>query len=686
MNPGARILLCSPLCGLALTACTTSTPKTATEPAAEPAPFAKEVLANLDASKEPCDDFYTYACGQWLDRTEIPSDRTRWGRFHELREKNSQTLRTILDEAVASEANTGDVGKVAAYYGSCMDEARVDAASAAPIKPQLDRIAAIKDLKGVMAEVAKLHRLHARPLFAFHVEADYDKPDTNIAFVYQAGLGLPDRDYYLAEDEEHRAILADYEKHVARVLGLTGVAEDVAAKQAKAIVGFETELASAALPRAEMRDPKKQYNKIDREGLEKAAKALPWGAYFEALGYPGVKDISVAPPVYFEKMARAVANTRVETLQAYLRWNVARTASDELSSDFVNANFEFFGKRLNGQAELAPRWKRCVQATDRALGEALGRVFVDREFGGEAKPIAADMIKRIEDAFEEALPELPWMDDNTRARAVEKMKAVVNKIGYPDTWRSYDKVTVGEGYFANAVAAAEFEFDRRTSQIGKPVDKAEWHITAPTVNAYYNPSNNEMVFPAGILQPPFFDTEYPMSMNFGGIGMVMGHELTHGFDDQGRKFDGSGRFTEWWEPAASERFEKQAACVENLYSGYEVQPGVHLNGKLTLGENIADFGGVKQGFRAYTKWAEENNDVTAHVEGLTNEQLFFVSVAQLWCTKATPKAEKVLAATDPHSHPRYRVNGPLSNLPEFWEAFECEEGAGMHPQNACVIW
>jgi len=386
-------------------------------------------------------------------------------------------------------------------------------------------------------------------------------------------------------------------------------------------------------------------------------------------------------------MGRAWAKAAWPVRRAYLRWHLVHALAEDLPARMRTAHFELFERRLRGQAEPSPRWQECVGASDAALGEALGRVFVARRFSGDNKRVATEMIAEVERAFADALPRLAWMDDATRQRALEKMHAIVNKVGYPEVWREYGALAVGSEHLANVIAASRFERQRQVALIGKPVDDREWLMTPPTVNAYYLASGNEMVFPAGILQPPFFAAEYPMARNFGGIGMVMGHELSHGFDDTGRKYDGAGRLTEWWGAEVIGRFEDRAACVERLYSSYEVQPGLRLNGKLTLGENIADLGGVRQAHGAYRTWAAAHGgDVEPAVPGLTNEQLLFVAYGQIWCSHATPEAERVLVLTDTHSPARQRVNAPLSNLPAFWEAFSCEEGTPMHPASVCEVW
>jgi predicted metalloendopeptidase len=642
-----------------------------------------EVMSVMDEQADPCQDFYAYACGEWLEQTEIPDDQSRFGRFHVLREQNLQTQREILASLPVS-AGAGDEAKLARFWNACMDEAAIESRGTEPLEEPLARIAAIEDRASLLEAVGRFHANGMDVLMSTGVSADYKEPDLNILHISQGGLGLPDRDYYLREGAEADKLRELYVEHVATMLRLGGDAKPEAS--AAAIVAFETALAEASTPRDQLRDPEKLYNRMDRAALGALTPTLPWTAFFEGLGHPGMKQLNVSPTDFFTKIEKLVAETDLATMQAYLRWHLVRDSADHLPQAFVDASFAFYGQALNGQKALSPRWKRCVTMTDGGLGEALGRLFVDRVFGGDSKAIASTMITQIEDAFAAGLPSLSWMDDATRQRALDKMHAVVNKIGYPDKWRDYTAVEVGSDHFGNVAAVTEFEISRRLSEVGAPVDQAEWHMTPSTVNAYYNPSNNEMVFPAGILQRPFFDAGYPMAMNFGGIGMVMGHELTHGFDDQGRKYDGEGRLVQWWDDAVVASFEGRAECVDNLYSSYEVQPGVHLNGALTLGENIADLGGIKQSFRAYETWAEANVAAQTAVEGLSDEQLFFVSFGQIWCTKATQEAERVLALTDPHSHPRYRVNGPLANMSEFWETFSCEPGTPMHPVDVCEVW
>lgn len=644
------------------------------------ASLAKIVTENMDTSADPCTDFFQYACGGWLSRVEIPADKSRWGRFNELREENRRVLREILESSEAP-------AKSKAFYEACMNESAIDAAGVEPIAKDLEAARSVRDLDGLFAFVGRMHAKGIGPLFAIGADADYRDPTLEIAHIYQGGLGLPDREYYLEKGESAEALRRDYVAHIGRMFVLAGESEEKASKMAESILAFETRLAKSSTPRRDLRDPNKRYHRIEREGLAKLDRKLPWDAYFEAMGHPDIVTINVATPTFFEDLRGHVRKAGWKTVQAYLAWHVLRSRAPHLSKPFVDENFAFYGKRLAGQAQIEDRWKRCVDTTDGMLPEDLGKAYVARAFPGDSKQRAIEMLDYIERAFATRLPELSWMDEATRKAALEKMKKISReKIGYPDEWIDYGPVEIGANHVANVDAAEAFDFHRRMSRVGKPVDRKQWEMSPPTVNAYYNPTLNEMVFPAGILQPPFFHRTFAMAMNFGGIGMVMGHELTHGFDDQGRKFDGDGRLRPWWSEDVAAKFEERAACVERQYASYEVQPGLHLDGKLTLGENIADLGGAKLAARAYALYVADHGEEPRVVPELSNEQLVFVSLAQLWCSKERPEIERVLVRTDPHSRPRFRVNGPLANEPAFWEAFACAEGTPMHPKDACEVW
>lgn len=650
---------------------------------------AAEIRATLDPKADPCQSFYQYACGGWLAKTTLPADESNFGRgFSQLDDTNREVLRDVLEGLAKKPGTDPNDQKLGAFYASCMDEAAIEKAGAAPLAPLFAEIAKVTDVDSALNAAGRLQLEGVEVLLSTAVEGDFKDPDLSIAYMIQGGLGLPDRDYYLKEDADSKTLLADYQAHVAKMLGLAGESAEDAARHAAAIVAFETELAKASLPRAELRDPNKVYHRVDAAELTAMSSGLSWAPFFAGLGQPNLTLISAAPEGFFKGLAETLRKTDPDTLRADFRWLTVHTRANELSKAFVDESFAFFDKRLQGQQELQVRWKRCVTATDGALGFALGQAFVERQFAGESKKIAVEMIQDIEHSFEAGLPQLAWMDDTTRTRAKEKTAVLVNKIGYPDKWRDYSALTVDKsaGYFANSRSAIRFEVNRVLGKIGQKVDRTEWGMTPPTVNAYYNPLRNEMVFPAGVLQPPFFSKDRPAAMNYGGIGMAMGHELTHGFDDQGRQFDGSGRLREWWDPAAVGRFKERTQCVEDLYSGFEVQPGVKLNGKLTLGENIADFGGIKASFHGWHSWAERNGSPGPLIAGFTNDQLFFLGFAQSWCSIRSPEYSKLLATVDPHSPPNFRVDGPLSNFPAFAETFHCAAGTPMNRAQRCEVW
>ena len=675
-----------------------ATPAPAVTPAPAPAPVQREslvardpigagVIASLDTTVDPCTDFYRYACGGWLKKTVRPADKSRYGRgFGELADRNNAALRGILEGATKGKGPIDS--KLGAFWLACNDEAAHDKAGITPLNPVLSQITAVKDEASLMKVVGKLHGSYfagGGPLFTFFVEPDAKRPDVYVAQVAQGGTGLPDRDFYLKP--ENKGLLTAYQEHVARMLGFLGETPAAASEQAARIVAFETELATIALPRAELRDPDKTYNLLGVTGLQGLDAATPWPGYFSALGYDKIgADLNIATPDYFQKLGPIVRKTDPATLQAYLRWHVLRVAAPQLSTAIVEADFKFTSA-LTGAKELSPRWERCVGLANQGLGELVGQAFVKERFAGASKETALTMIGHIEAAFEAGLPALAWMDPTTRTRAVEKMKALINKIGYPEQWRDYSKLKLSrKDHLANVIAGRRFQFTRDADRISKAVDKREWHMPPAIVNAYYNPSVNEMVFPAGILQPPYFSADFPMAMNFGGIGMVMGHELTHGFDDQGRKFDAKGVLREWWEPSASTKFNERAQCVETLYANIEVLPGVKLNGKLTLGENIADFGGIKAAYAGYKDWQTNKREMPL-IQGLSNDQLFFLGFAQGWCTLSTDESQKLLATIDPHSPPRERVNVPLAHFSGFWDAWQCKPGTPMNAgDSACEVW
>ncbi len=653
------------------------------EPPAPPPPpaWAQSVLDAMNPSVSACEDFYQYACGGWIAKNPLPADKPAWSRFSTMRDNNLETLKNILEKAAANPtAGDGDWAKIGNYYAACMDQPALDQSGVAALQPILDSIAKVKDQKSFMRVAAEVAAVGGDPLVSAWIDGDYKNPDESILYISQGGLALPDRDYYLKSDDESKALRAAYESHLATMLGFAG--EKDAAKMATAVLALETQLAEASVPRAELRDPDKTYNKIDRAGLLKLTPGLDWNAWLEVSAGKSV-DISVEVPDTLKKFESIVKKTKPEVLRAYLRWQAIHAMATQLGTPIYDAHFDMFNRTVLGQKEPEVRWKRCAKETDTALGEITGKYWVAEKFPGESKDKALTMIKDVEDAFVAGLPSLAWMDDATRTRAIEKKDKITNKIGYPDKWRDYAALAVTPGAHAqNVIAARRFEHQRKMNQIGQPADKTEWYMTAQTVNAYYNATVNEMAFPAGILQAPFFDKAFATAINYGGMGSIMGHELSHGFDDQGRKFDGTGKMTEWWSPEVAQGYEARAACVKNQFDQYQVGE-LNVNGSLTLGENIADLGGARTAFRAY-KTRHGNNPAT--VSSLTEDQLFFVAYAQNWCSVASPQWEKMLILSNPHSPSALRANGPLSNLPEFAAAFGCTEGQPMVRKDRCEVW
>lgn len=651
-------------------------------------PGVDALLESMDPTADPCDDFYRYACGGWLDATELPSDEPRWNRsFSVVHERNREILRAMVEDAAAHPGEDMDRKRIGGFYGACMDEEGIEKAGADPLRPALDKIAAVKSTDDLFRVAGELNRQGVGVLFGAGILPDFQDPERNIGFLSQGGLGLPDRDFYLSEDEKKTALRSGYRDAVTTLLGLLGDTDEQAAAAADRILAFETRLAEASRSREEMRQVERLYNKLDLEGLVELTPELPWKAWTMAIGHPDFSEINVGTPEFFEGLQASLAETDATTWRDYLRWHLVLSSAPSLSSAFVDAEFDFFDRQLAGRQEMQPRWKRCLGATEGALGEVLGRLYVAEHFAGDSKKVALEMIHDVEDAFAANLADLAWMDDTTRGFALAKMEAVSNKIGYPDDWRDYSALEIDpKDHFGNLARSAAVDFDFQFDKHGQPVDDEEWFLPPQTVNAFYNPLGNEIVFPAGILQPPFFSHEFPAAMNYGGIGSAMGHELTHGFDDSGRKFDPDGKLREWWAPEVSERFEERAACIEELYDGFEIEPDLNVNGKLTLGENIADVGGVKQAFLGYRAWVERHGEPEPFAEGIGGDQVFFLAMAQNWCTVQSPENARLLATTDSHSPGRFRVLGTLSQVPAFATAFRCEAGKRMAPKNRCEVW
>jgi endothelin-converting enzyme/putative endopeptidase len=642
----------------------------------------------LDTKADPCTDFFRYACGGWLDRTEIPPDQSRWVRsFNVLRESNKEALHTLLEATAAGKPSAGMLypKAVGAFYASCMDEPRLEAA-VPQLKAELSRISRLSSKKALVPEVARLHRTGAEPLFVFDSTQDAKDATLVIAEFNQGGLGLPDRDYYLKDDEKMKGVLAAYRDHVKAVFVLLGDKPVVADKKAGQVLAFEKRLAQASLDRVSLRDPEKTYHRVERSGLKKLAPAFDWDVFLVRVGAPGINTITVDHQPFFAEVSAMTVDVPLNIWRTYLEWTAVSSSIEALPKRFQDERFAFESKALSGAKEDLPRWKKCVDATDRAFGEALGPAYVELSFGKEGKQVTREIVGLIEQSFETNLAALTWMDEPTKARAREKVRAIVNKVGYPDKWKSYDGLVMdSRSYLANRWRSAAYETNRDLRKVGKPLDRTEWGMTPPTVNAYYNAQLNEIVFPAGILQPPFFAKNASPAVNLGAMGMVVGHELTHGFDDQGRKFDAAGNLVDWWTVASGKGFEERAACVKTQFDGYVAVEDVKLNGGLTLGENTADLGGLKLAFIALQAYVKAHPDrVTPSRYSL--EQQFFLGYGQAWCGKARTQEARKRAQVDPHASPEWRVNGPLSNLVAFQEAFGCKAGQAMVRSPRCEVW
>ncbi|HET9182234.1 MAG TPA: M13 family metallopeptidase [Candidatus Angelobacter sp.] len=645
-------------------------------------------LSAMDKSVSPCQDFYEYACGNWRKNNPIPPDEARWGRFNELADYNRQILHQILQKDSANNPKRNPVQqKIGDMYESCMDVKAVNAKGSKPIKPELDRVAAITNKDQLMSTVAYLQKLGVPVLFGFRSQPDMHNASMEMAAIYQGGLGLPDRQYYLAQDDKSKETRAKYVEHVTTMFKLLGDSPATAAKEAQTVMDVETKLAEPALERVQMRNPKNRDHKMEVSALDKLAPNFEFTKFFSDTGAPSFTEVNVVPPDFFEKVNSVIDAVPIAEWKTYLRWHVVDSAAPFLSDNFVNANFDFFGKYLSGQKELQPRWKRCVQTTDRLLGEALGQPYVDETFGPQGKERMLKMVQALEAALGDDIQNVDWMTPETKTKAEQKLKAISNKIGYPDKWRDYSTVKITRGDLVGDVQRARgFEVHRNWNKIGKPLDKKEWGMSPPTVNAYYSPPNNDINFPAGILQPPFFDKNADPAVNFGGIGVVIGHELTHGFDDQGSKFDAQGNFNNWWTEADRKEFDKRTGCIADEYSQFVPVDDVHLNGRLTLGENTADNGGIHIALMALRKRIAQDPTLEKSIAGFTPEQRFFISFAQIWCENHTDASARLLAKTDPHSPGKFRVIGTVQNNADFAKAFHCKPGDKMVSENACHVW
>ena len=665
--------------------------KTEVAPPPPPAPELQQVslaevgldAAKLDRDADACDDFYRFACGAWLDHTEIPPDKPQYGTFNQIIDRNELLLREILEQASAQPGADPVLQKIGAFYGACMDEAAIEQAGTGALGPLFAVTRGIKDEKSLLIALGTLHRAGVAALFRLGPGQDKKDASQMIAQIVQGGLGLPDRDYYVAEDERSQKLRSAYQAHVEKMFALAGRKPADAKAAAADSMLLENALARTQKTRVELRDETGTYNRIDRAGLASHA-ALSWDGYFSALGIPSVQAINTVSVPYVQGFATLARDFKPAQWRNYLDARILDSLADYLPRRFVDESFEL-ARILTGQKEQRPRWKRCVSYTDASLGELLAQPYVARAFAGESKTGAEGLSDGIARAFGENLRFVDWMDEPTKDKARSKLQQMVRLIGYPDKWRSYDFEIDRRNFTSSALAAERFETAYQLARIGKPVDKYEWQMTPPTVNAYYDPQLNEMCFPAGILQPPFYDAQASSAVNLGAMGMVVGHELTHGFDDQGAQYDGTGNLSGWWPDKVTTAFQSRTQCVADYYGKYEPLPGLKLNGQLTLGENIADMAGVKLAFAAY-RAARAGAKQVQLADGFTEDQQFFVAVGQAWCNKRSEELERMRVTVDPHSSPRFRVIGALSSLPEFGEAFHCAPGSKMRPQNVCKVW
>jgi len=634
---------------------------------------------------DPCVDFYQYACGNWIAKNPLPADRSRWGRFTELSNHNEKVLLDIVQgAAVVREQRSALDQKTGDAFAACMDTNTINQRGIAPIKAELDRIRSMENLSDLVPELARLQRRGVGLLFNFGARADAKDSNRTIAGLAQGGLSLPDREYYLKTDAKSVEIRERFVAHMTRMFQLAGESVESARSGARLVLEVETVLARASMDRVSMRDPNKTYHILTRSQLAELAPSFAWDQYFEATGAPAFETLNVSQPDYIKQIAADLANTSIDSWRAYFGYHLLGQSAPALPEAFENEAFDFWSRYLSGTKEQRPRSARCVAAVDRQVGDLLGQKYIELTFGADAKAQITQLVDALEKAMAEDIRSLPWMTEETKKAALAKLKAITNNVGSPRKWRDYGKLTIArDDFFGNATRTAQWAYMQQLEKIGKPTDKTEWGMTTPTVNAFYSPQNNSINFPAGILQTPFFDPRRDMALNYGGVGAVIGHEMTHGFDDQGRKFDGDGNLRDWWTATDGAEFDKRAACIANEYSGFTAVDDVKLNGRLTLGENTADNGGLRIALMALQDTLQGKAE---KMDGFTPEQRLFLGFAQIWCENTAPQEVRARAMTDPHSPGRYRVNGTVQNMPEFQKAFSCQAGQPMVSQNACRVW
>ena len=662
---------------------------------APPAPSKSFDLAAIDKTADPCTDFYQYACGNWVKNNPIPADQVRWARsFSLLGERNRYLLWQELDEAAANPKNPLEK-QYGDYFAACMNTGLVEQKGLTPLEPALKQIAELKDARKLATLIGDLAAEGSpAPLFNFGVEQDDKDSSKQIAGVFQGGLSLPDRDYYIVDNKRFQTIRAQYVEHVTKMFTLAGDSPEQAAKEAAAVLEIETALAKASTSRTDLRQPENRYHIYTVADFQKLTPDFDYAVYYKAVKVRPFDSLNVATPDFFKALNELIAKQPLDSWKSYFRWHTLHASALNLPKAFFDENFAFFGQTLNGQKEPTPRWKQCSSMTDRALGEAVGQEWVKHNFPPAAKDSMDKLVAALEKSLGDDIKTLPWMTDATKKAAEEKLALIRNKIGYPEKWRDYSALKVERGdLIGNLHRNAVFERDWNLDHLGKPVDEKEWGMTPPTVNAYYDPSFNDINFPAGILQPPFFDFTIDPAVNFGGIGVVIGHEMTHGFDDEGSKYDGHGNLREWQTPEDRKNFTERTTCVADEYSGFEAAPAKGdvaaqmLNGKLTLGENTADNGGLRIAYMALLDTlAAQKKSIDDKIDGYTEEQRYFLGFAQVWCQNQTEQAARQSALVDPHSPGRWRVNGTVQNFDQFGKAFGCTKGQPMYPVNSCRVW
>jgi len=647
-------------------------------------------LANFDTTVNPRNDFYHYVDGNWIKNNPVPASEGRWTAFNELDEKKLSNLKEILE--AAAKDTTAKAGsnkqKIGDYYSTGMDSVKLQQDGITPLNEEFAAIAAIKNTNDLIKVIAHEHYIGIGPLFGYYVTQDQKISTQYISYLSQGGLGLPDRDYYLKEDEDSKKLRAEYEKHLQNMFGLLTDKPEESAKESKTILNIETSLAKASMTRVQLRDPEIQYNKKTLAQVKELCPSVDWDTYLGSMNVSDIKEIIVTQPEFLKEVNNLLKKTSIDDWKIYLRWHLINGTAGKLSDSFVNEHFHFYGTVLNGVKELRPRWKRCLESTDGAMGEALGQLYVEKYFSAESKKKVNEMVDNLIAAYKERLNTRDWMSAETKKQAVEKLDKIMKKLAYPDKWRDYSSLEIKkDSYVQNFLRANAFESKRVINKLNEPVDRTEWGMSPQTINAYYNPSLNEIVFPAGIMQPPFFDAEADDAVNYGAIGAVIGHEITHGFDDEGSQYDADGNLKNWWTAEDKAKFKEKTQRVVKQFNNYVPVDSVHINGELTLGENIADLGGLTIAYYAYKK-SLEGKPQPEKIDGFTGEQRFFIAWTQGWRTNNRPEALKEQIKTNPHSPGQYRVIGPLSNLKEFYEAFNVKEGDAMYRPDSerAEIW